>query len=325
MKKSELRQTVRGYYDTQKLRIQTGGRVIANFKALLGQEPGEKEEVLEAKEKGVLASLRNEYNKITEGAANFPKRRGFKGTALISEYTDLVMIGNFNDLIQIENRMYKEIEVVLEGFPVYTEYLKNIKGCGIAMSGVIISEINIALDQQEEWKEIGKKLYVSSLWANIGIDVAKDGKGRSKRKEHLVLRSYIDKKGNEKERLSITFNPFLKSKLLGVLGPSFLKTQNVPYSDIYYAYKNRLLHHEKYKDVSLGHRHNMAIRYMIKMFIKDLYLNWRELEGLPISKPYAEAKLGIRHEDSAAFFEDSAAFFIANPDAIVGIEQKERV
>ena len=31
-----------------------------------------------------------------------------------------------------------------------------------------------------------------------------------------------------------------------------------------------------------GHRHNAAIRYMVKRFLADLYNVWRKLEGLEI-------------------------------------------
>ena len=39
----------------------------------------------------------------------------------------------------------------------------------------------------------------------------------------------------------------------------------------------------------------MAIRYMIKQFLADLYNAWRPLEGLEVAPTYAEAKLGIKH------------------------------
>jgi hypothetical protein len=39
----------------------------------------------------------------------------------------------------------------------------------------------------------------------------------------------------------------------------------------------------------------MAIRYTIKIFLQDLWLKWRELEGLPVSAPYHEAILGHKH------------------------------
>ena len=39
----------------------------------------------------------------------------------------------------------------------------------------------------------------------------------------------------------------------------------------------------------------MAIRYMIKRFLADLHVVWRTQEGLSVSVPYSEAKLGMKH------------------------------
>lgn len=49
------------------------------------------------------------------------------------------------------------------------------------------------------------------------------------------------------------------------------------------------------KGFSVVVQKNMAIRYMIKMFLKDLWVAWRTLEGLPVTPDYAEAKLGMKH------------------------------
>jgi hypothetical protein len=43
-------------------------------------------------------------------------------------------------------------------------------------------------------------------------------------KEHLVDRTYIDKNGEEKTKKGVTYNPFLKTKLTGVLDGSFLRS-----------------------------------------------------------------------------------------------------
>lgn len=46
-----------------------------------------------------------------------------------------------------------------------------------------------------------------------------------------------------------------------------------------------------------AHRHNAAMRYMVKMFLLELWRVWRELEGLPVGETYAEAYLNRRHGD----------------------------
>ena len=152
------------------------------------------------------------------------------------------------------------------------------------MQRVIISEI-----------DIHKARYASSLFKYAGLDVAADGRGRSRKAEHLVKVQYTNAKGAQVERNSITFNPFLKSKLIAVLGVSFLRAKDSPYAKFYYDYKHRLESHEKYKDVTKLHRHNMAIRKMVKAFLADLYVHWRTLENLPVAAPYHEAMLGHVH------------------------------
>lgn len=39
---------------------------------------------------------------------------------------------------------------------------------------------------------------------------------------------------------------------------------------------------------------NMSRRYMIKMFLIDLYVHWCVLEGIPVKTPYCEEKLGLQ-------------------------------
>ena len=278
---TNIRTMVRGAYDLQKLRIQTGNRIVVNFKAKLGQEPSKKESEIGSDEKKLLDRLRLSYRKITDGVVDkLPSSKKFVGDELISSYTELCLIDQYLDLEAREVKHFKQLEKVLHEYPVYEQFLLGVKGCGAAMAGVIISEIDIA-----------KAKYSSSLWRYAGLDVAQDGRGRGKYKEHLVTQKYLDAEGNEQEKLGITFKPFLKTKLLGVLSGSFLKCKS-PYSDHYYNYKNRLETDPRHQEKSKGHIHNMAQRYMIKRFLCDLYVAWRKIEGLEVNKEYHEEKHG---------------------------------
>lgn len=281
--KAGLKSLVRGVYDVQKLRIMAGNRLVGNFKAKLGQKPSMPEEEMDAKGKKILKDLRAQYRKITDGVAVFPSKRKFTGEGLITEYTELCLIAQYLDLESHEQQHFRRLEPNLADFPIWTQWLKGVKGCGPAMAGVIISEI-----------DIHKARYVSSLWKFAGLDVASDGQGRSRKAAHLVKMSYTNAKGEQAERNSITFNPFLRTKSLGVLGPSFLRSGSA-YAKIYYDYKQRLENRDDWKEKTKLHRHNASIRYMIKMFYLDLYKVWRKLEGLPVAAPYHEAKLGIFH------------------------------
>lgn len=305
-----IRTYVRSAYQLQQLRVQMGNRIVANFKAKLGQAPSVTEEdSLDDEGKEILDQLRADYKKITDGIKNFPTQAKFKGTELISSYAEACLISQYLEIEQNEDRSFRRLGQVLQDYPIYTEFLEKIKGIGPAMAGVIVSEF-----------DIHKSKYSSSLEKYVGLDVAADGYGRSNRGEHLVMREYQDKDGNDKQRKSVTFNPWLRTKLLGVLSGSFLRAGNEKYVQVYKDAKHRYENHDKYgthndnkpdveRNEKYGYkftitnktrRHRMAIRKMIKVFLIDLYTAWRTLEGLEVHKPYAEAKLGMVHGEGQA-------------------------
>jgi len=287
---SNLKTIVRGAYDIQKNRIQTGNRLVANFKAKLGQAPSEKEDTIDADGQQILANLRRSHKLLTEGVATFPRQATFKGDEVISSYTELCLVANYLELEDQEKTHFRRLGNILKDYPIYNNFLAGVVGVGPAMAGVIISEIDIT-----------KAEYPSSIHKYAGLDVAKDGQGRSRRKEHLEDSEYVDADGVVQTKKGITFNPFLKTKLVGVLGSSFIKQSpdKCKYRKVYDDYKHRLENMDAHKEKSKGHRHNMAVRYMIKMFLIDLYNEWRKLEGLPVAPTYTEAKLGKVHGKAA--------------------------
>lgn len=273
VRKVKLKRAVRFFYDLQKLRIQAGNRNTAQDQpAILDEEDKE-----------------------------------FIG--LISDKTK-----------EVEKLALNQVAKLLKGIPIYERFLKDVRGIGPTMAGVIISEISIEKAQT-----------VSGLWAWCGLAVRDGVADRLKR--------------GEKAR----YNPFLKSKIVRVAAECLIKSKS-EYTRFYYDYKHRkatmrvpvcmachgagvaretkkkIIDSEGKsveitdpnapkagskcrncngtgKDAPWGksdlHRHNAAMRYMMKMFLIDLYLKWRALEGLPVSEPYAAAKLGIRHGDHA--------------------------
>lgn len=308
---ANLKTIVRGAYDIQKLRIQMGNRLVANFKAKLGQKPSESEDEMSDDAKELLKKLRGSYDKITDASGSFPSYKKFKGDELISTYTEACLINQYFELEESEEKHFKQLGGILTEYKIFNEFLDKVRGIGPAMAGVIISEIDIS-----------KCKYASSIWKYAGLDVAPDGAGRSRRKEHLVLKKYTDKAGKEAERLSITFNPFLKTKLMGVLATSFLRAGgDSPYTEAYRNYKNRLENHIKwgikndgvkneatgFQITSKGRRHNMSMRFMIKRFLVDLYKNWRKIEGLEVHPEYSEAKLGFKHGEDKDKDKDKGA------------------
>ena len=276
----EIKCIVSSCYDIQKLRIQSGNRIVANFRSKMDIAPSEK--VTEKEVKTLLTLLKKEYKLITDGMIKLTRK--FKPGDIITDFTELLLMHQYEAMMDAEKKLFKDLEWSIKGIKIWEGYLKNVKGVGPAMAGVIIAKIDIY-----------KARYVSSLWKYAGLDVGDDNKGRSRRKEHLREYKYIDKNGEEKTKMGITFEPFLKTKLIGVLGPSFIKQQD-KYADIYYDYKHRLVNRSDLKEDSKGHIHNMSVRYMIKQFLADLFVAWKEIEGLPVPLPYHEAKLNLQHK-----------------------------
>jgi hypothetical protein len=107
------------------------------------------------------------------------------------------------------------------------------------------------------------------------------------------------------------FNKNLRVALCGVLADGFIKCQNSYAIEHYYPTKARLEQSEQivseigkggkanklaWREASKAHRDRAAKRKMVKAFLQDLYVAWRELEGLPVRAPYAEEYLGRKHQ-----------------------------
>lgn len=121
-------------------------------------------------------------------------------------------------------------------------------------------------------------------------DVVVSQHGRKMGDTEMV--EYVDADGNRKLKRSITYNPFVKAKLMGVLTGCLIKAKDPVYSKIYYDYKARLDNSPRYEGYTPAHKNMMAQRYMIKQFLRNLHTEWRHLEGLPIYEPYEVEKLG---------------------------------
>jgi hypothetical protein len=209
------------------------------------------------------------------------------------------MTRSADQLKLLEKQAEKEIKSILKGIPIWENWLKPQKGIGLRLGGILLAEFDIT-----------KAETVSAMWKYAGLAVSVDGKADRRKK---------GEKAN--------FNPWLKSKMTKILGDSFLKSRS-PWRDFYDNYKTRKQNQKveecmackgkgKVKSKETGklgkckncagtggpapwgcsdaHRHQAAIRYMSKMFLKELYVQWRTLEGLTVRPPYAEEYLGRVH------------------------------
>lgn len=239
----------------------------------------------------------------------------------MNEQTDTLMIKNeydynlmkhYMELLDSEEGMLKDLEKEVSKHKMWDKFFKDVKGCGVLMTAVCISYL-----------DVHKARHVSSFWKYAGLDtvdiVKEDGtietEGRTAKKAHNVEQTYIDKDGNEQLKMGLGYNPNLKTKLIGVLAPCILKaglrvvkdgdkkpvldkngnkqyTASSKYTECYLGYRNRLDQRSDTKDYSNLHKYNMAIRYMVKQFLRDMWVTWRALEGYEVSQPYEVDKLG---------------------------------
>lgn len=180
-----------------------------------------------------------------------------------------------DDVLGMEENTAKMLAKEVHKHPLWESFLSHIKGVGESMAAVIISEFDIE-----------KAKYVSNLWSFAGLAPGKDRKVKGQK---------------------CPYNQFLRAKLCGVLGPSFLKSSS-PYREYYDNMKHRLESEDwgtlsknptDKKRPKAGHQHKAANRYMVKMFLRDLYVAWRILADLPVAQPYQEKYLGHKHGDAA--------------------------
>ena len=124
-------------------------------------------------------------------------------------------------------------------------------------------------------------------------------RARSKRDKEVT--TYLNKDGHIKTKQYLGYNAALKGKLLGVLFTCFMRAKGDSgyermYRNFYEQIDNRVDIMARKAAGLETHVHRMAARKTMQEFVKDLWINWRKLEGLPLNGgTYEEAKLGHTH------------------------------
>jgi len=222
---------------------------------------------------------------------------------------------------RVEKRLEKEIAKIVKSEPIYEKFLVKVLGCGPLMSAAILCEfdINIATTVSKMWQFAGLNSGMVKGKKIVKITKKTDMSALIKQYENQkgeqcgIIQSDELVRGDKKQAGFVApFNSWLRAKLIGVLAGGMIKAGGSTNEDkinyatkFYYPYKARLEQEEnkvmhlgketEWKEVSKGHRDSAAKRYMIKMFLKDLYVAWRTVEGLEVRKPYQEEYLGKRH------------------------------
>lgn len=284
-----LRALVSSHYNAQKLRIQTGNRLCAYFKGNIRVDEQELD--------SFTAKLHAEWKAILEQSAKaklsttvYIRRNDFP---FIKSKEDFLFVEQYVRLLEVEEDYMKIIKKQVHAHPMWAAWFEGICGCGELMTAVILANFNPY-----------RARHASGFVRFAGIDttmVERDGEmvveGRCKKKSHCRTVEKIDREtGDITEMSTLGYDTFLKSKILGVLGGSFIKIgpDRNKYTKLYYDYKNRLNNMPVHADKTDMHKHRMALRYMMKFFLCDTWAAWRTFEGLPVTLPYAEAKLGMK-------------------------------
>lgn len=199
------------------------------------------------------------------------------------------------DTREYEKNIIKMIQEAVRKEPLWKAFFEGVKGCGELMAAVMLSEF-----------DIHKANTVSKMYAYAGLSPGKTfGKKWNKEKTEIITTDTLVRQDKLTSGFLSPYNQWLRSKLIGVLAGSFLKC-NSPYRKFYDNMRNRLEQEEwgekskkpsKKDNPRALHQHNASLRYMIKMFLLDLYIAWRTMEGLPVREPYTEEYLNKKHEE----------------------------
>jgi len=203
-----------------------------------------------------------------------------------------------------ENAVEKKLLAVLRRMPIFTDYLEGVKGVGTVAAAHICGSFDIYEGRT-----------VSKLWQYCGLNPGMvRGKKRIERKDggfDIIVTDTMIRGDKMTAGFVAPFNKELRTALLGVMADGFIKCQNSYAMEYYYPMKARLEQSANtvqeiskagakpqdvaWSEAKKAHRHRAAMRYMVKMFIKDLYSVWRPMHGLDVRVPYAEEYLGKKH------------------------------
>lgn len=256
-----LRQKVKMLYDLQRLRIQAGGR-------------------------------------------SQPKAAG--GEVQLHPLDLAVLEARAAELESLEAQMKKDITAHLKQVPFYRDVLADadrFKGLGPTIAAVILSSFDIERETtpSKMWRFAGLAVTPCQRCRHCQSPVTKAGKhprnqcSRYQGGDEIKPGDTYDSGRPERPTAGekLPYSVFVKTKMLGVLGPNLLKA-NSPWRKFYDNYKNRWA--SAGKGQSDGHRHNAATRYMVKMLLLEIWKEWRRYEGLPVRPSYAAEYLGKAHQ-----------------------------
>ncbi len=218
--------------------------------------------------------------------------------------------GRVEELEGVEKSALKIVAEHLDEVPFYVDVIKadrkRWKGLGPTMSGVILSSFDIEREDtpSKAWAFAGLAPEPARRCSTCHNVVEGDQAPYKHPKPQGCKCVFAGKTVSEQDSYAsgkamkpvagekLKYNKWLRSKMCGVLGPVLLQVGS-PYRRFYDNYKTRKESAGWGKND--GHRHAAAIRYMVKMLILDVWIEWRKFLGLPVRGSYQEEYLGHTH------------------------------
>lgn len=183
-----------------------------------------------------------------------------------------------HSLDRLESTIERRCKVYLDKMPIWTEYLKQIKGVGPRLASSLVSII------------VTPKRFpnTAKLWKYAGLGKNDDGS---------LQRRKAGQQDNWSADLKMTIYKF---------EDAIIKTKG-GYRNLYDQFKAREVElneqRPKADKLSKGHVNQRARRRVGKLFLAHLLEVWRTQEGLPVRKPYPIQYLG--HETIIPPFTDT--------------------
>jgi hypothetical protein len=307
----QIRFLVESYYDIQKLRVETFNRIVAYVKSnpekfsqyivetqhnhashdvaethntfasqeVLGTHLNNasqkfiETQIADASHKTVETRKGNASRLAIETQAADAVKPSVIAKALVSgkikppkEISELVWY--HNSLYETEKQLAKRLNAWSKHHAIRIHFLNRIQGIGGVLSSGVIAWLS----------PISRFPNISKLWSYCGLAP-----------QHKRRRG---------EKLG--YNPRVKT-LMWKIATSFEK-QNPAKSFYRRIYEQKKQYYMQRADLKQAveqgqkgaklHIRLLALRYTAKRFLADLWLQWRRLEGLPVTKPYAHAVLG---------------------------------
>lgn len=337
---STLKCVTTSYILNQKNRIKMGNFILSTFLISMGKKKfndmkeelnpnknkscvdkvNENGEIIKTNNIQTVKLLENSFKEIMGNYKNYAENNNLKVNEIIplnkfslfknetiKNYSLYKQIAVYFMLKNAENICKKEMARLVHMHPLWYKYLVGVSGVGEVTAAIMLSSLDIRKTEHPSGfiRYLGMDT-VPDLDENGNIQYNSDGsiKKRARCKKDKVTQTYLASDGSVKTRENINYNIFVKSRIIGVLGQSFVKHKG-PYNTIYKDYKERITNSSRYdylfegKDKRISaHANNMAIKYACSQFIIDTWLRWREIEGLPLNGgSYAEGKLGLNHRN----------------------------